>query len=603
MTEFTPKVCKVQGGYVDLTWGVENAQSFAGEAPKNAEVVECTENELLPQANAKPKKSPKPKVVVTSNYSKPVVKAEKGWFANFVEGATDALGGVFGLACSANKGLTCNDEVNVINDKIGRAINTKVNMKLNSNTAHFSAQISVPAEGESVGYLQELENGQGAIWVAYGFRNSFVGADESGMGHINSIEEGEYEACVEDQSIENCTPYQGVGGLVPIGRPKVDEGGFTMLHNLSEGSYEYCSYAPMLDRIFTEPVFQYEGDLVVRHRSIDYEIDPDGVEIDKFYSVSPDGFLYCGDDYCPTDVSDPVAYAEQNANKASGLTDGQSVINDLPVQTYIDQNRGFSYFKVDAEGAYQDKDADGNPIPIDASENPAEKDYELLLNPDITLKDIIEGNPDVGEAGVGLAGIKEAVIPIDLSLLIEDNREGRDSTLPQSIGPLAGEDISTLPISKVSSYFSDNGEFKLGLNPSGNGIVENHMPAYVYGANFMTKAFVTCDQEEPVLDLSSEFADYGEHEDPDPFDIDGGTEDDGGVDVIEDAGIDTESDIPTDTGAGDVDADTDVDADADTDVDTDTGTGDIEVDSGLPEEEPDTDEMEEDGGPSSGGTF
>jgi hypothetical protein len=244
---------------------------------------------------------------------------------------------------------------------------------------------------------------------------------------------------------------------------------------------------------------------------------------------------------------------------------------------------------------------------MDASENPLEKDLELILNPNVSMDDIVNGNSEVGEAGIGLAGIREACIPITLDMSIEDKREGMEGFAPQEIPSIDAEDIANSPVVMIDPGFYDTASYLLGFTPSGSGTIENHLPEYVYATNLKNILAVTCNDETPDLGYSSDFTSYGPHEDPEPEDIDAGTEDDGGVDVIEDAGVDTESDIPTDdtdpdTGAGDVDADTD--ADADSDVDTDTGTGDIDVeDSGLPDEEPDTDEEEEDGGPSGGGTF
>jgi len=372
--------------------------------------------------------------------------------------------GAFGLAgCEGpTAGVNCNNNVSVFdpNGTINRGLLKTANMYISGGRMKFSVDIDVPG-GDAIGSLDETSLG-GNLYLKVFSSPAKIGADASGNLAIKGSTDTDYSACTT--AIADCTPFSGLYGMVPVAfvqrvqlptdvTPGSDEAlqyavGGKILHEVGgDGLYAVLSrmnvYVTEDGAKVYKPVWQYGGDLVVQIKAKDCssdDLDDPCTTTIKYYKVDPSGVV---------------------TDQEITVSDESSLVE------------AFGYYQITPAGKYLYTNADGSPK---ADPTLANLDFELLKDPNITLKDIIAGNEDKDIGGLAmkddgtldLSLLAGQELNFDIALTAADLRS--PSVGSQTVAPdlqLAGE--ADAYEYKLERVMYSNGQFKFRLTMEGKG--------------------------------------------------------------------------------------------------------------------------------------
>jgi hypothetical protein len=350
-----------------------------------------------------------------------------------------------------------------------------INMTLQYGRANFHFSVVVPAEGRG-----SIPAGMQSMWVRFGLEGSNM--------------------------------------LEPTGLPMLDVEGFRMLLDLSEEDpIGYVSYRPMRDNIWNEQVYIYEGLRVVRHRVVDWTL-PEPEERDVWLAVSADGEVMCGDTAC-IDEAD----AEANALVAD-------VSSMLPQNEYGDVDisqleMAFAYYHVNGNGEYIDANGTPSetPVQIPASRRPAEREYELVPDPEFAgysaeefRSMLMAGIPERGIAAMSEEDIDAISLPLRGRLIITDEsgRNMQEQRVPED-GNINLGDVEQIGAIRIEPRFYPDSTYGIGFEGFGEQGErlegERHegvIPEFIYGGSSVRLALIaSCDENEPGYVAPSSDAD------------------------------------------------------------------------------------------------
>lgn len=279
--------------------------------------------------------------------------------------------------------------------------------------------------------------------------------------------------------------YLGSNGFKPEGKAKKVDG-FLILKDRSNGSY--VSIRPMKDLYFGEQVYEYQGQKVVKHLYRDWENE---IEEWRYYKVDNDGYVICEKDSSEY-VCDDIADAEDN-----GVT--------VDVEDETELKLVYEYYRVNSNGEYI---GEGEPVPIPASEKPAERDYEVVIDESSTEE------------------VPPLSVPLKYEIVLTDEK-GR-AEKQEKEGTLAN--LGQIEPFKINSDFYDDATVKMKLkitfrpDTDDMGII-GLLEEYAFSGKASVKVGISCEQDNPPL-LDAE-----------TYDV---------VDLVDEADIADEADIPLD---------------------------------------------------------